>query len=124
MTGGRDGLLPPAWSTDVIMDGTQDVWLLDAWNSCCRSVKKIPMDGGNARVIASTMTVPSSTTQPQPPSGAVTAPGAGTEVLISPPGPPSSDSQPLTSSTFSSLSSCSGAVDPSKRTRVPPIPFR
>lgn len=67
------GCLPPAWSMAVRMEGNQEVSLLLAWNSCCRSVKKMPTHTGKPRVRPCATTVASRTTQAQPPSARSTA---------------------------------------------------
>lgn len=49
-----------------MMDGNHDVSLLLAWKSRCRSVKKMPMQGGKPSVIPCSTTAASSTIHAQP----------------------------------------------------------
>lgn len=66
--GPSPGCSPPAWSMAVRMEGNQEVSLLLAWNSCCSSVKKMPVHVGKPRVRPWVTREASSTTQAQQPS--------------------------------------------------------
>ena len=62
------GCSPPAWSMAVRMEGNHEVSLLLAWNSCCSSVKKMPVHVGKPRVRPWVTREARSTTQAQQPS--------------------------------------------------------
>lgn len=67
---------PPPCSTATMMEGNHDVSLLEAWNSCWRSVKKTPMQEGKPSVSPCSSTAASSTIHAQPRSWGLAAPRA------------------------------------------------
>lgn len=59
---------PPPWTMADRMEGNHEVSLLLAWKSCCRSVKKTPMQAGKPTVRACVTREESRTTQAHLPS--------------------------------------------------------